>query len=209
MSTTTPPSPPPQPGAWRPLACPRCVLRDFREEDLPVFSAYRSDPLVARYQSWSPPFTLEDARAFHETLRATPFGAPGTWYQIAIADPTTDALLGDCAVHFLEDGMQAEIGFTMAREHQGRGLMREAVSALLDHLFGELGKHRVIAVTDARNDGAIRLLSGLGFRREGHFLQNVFFKGAWGDEMLFACLASERRERRAKVAEAPHDRLTK
>lgn len=181
---------------WHPLPCSRCVLRDFREDDLAAFAAYRSDPLVARYQSWSPPFTMEDARAFHETLRATAFGAPGTWYQIAVADRATDALVGDCALHFLEDGMQVEIGFTMAREWSGRGLMREALTALLDRVFGEMGKHRATALTDTRNEPAIRLLEGLGFRREGHFLQNAFFKGAWCDELLFACLAAEWRARR-------------
>lgn len=176
---------------WRPLACPHAVLRDLHEGDLAAFSAYRSDPSVARYQSWSPPYPLEQARALFDAVRATPFDTPGTWYQIAIADPQSDALMGDCAVHFLEDGRQVEIGFTLARAHQGRGLMREAVTALLDRLFGELGKHRASALMDARNEGAIRLVSGLGFRKEGHFLQNVFFKGEWGDEVLFACLAAE------------------
>jgi RimJ/RimL family protein N-acetyltransferase len=174
----------PSPSLWRPLLTPRCRLRDFREDDLPAFAAYRSDPAIARYQSWTPPYDLERARAFLESLRATPWNTPGTWYQIAIADAASDALLGDCAVHFLDDGMQVELGFTLSPAQHGRGLMREAVTALLDHLFGELAKHRAVAITDALNDGAVRLLTGLGFRREGHFLKNVFFKGAWGDEML-------------------------
>lgn len=182
---------------WNPLPCPRCLLRDFTEADLPAFAAYRSDPAVAQFQSWSPPYSLEAARALYDGVRATPFGTPDTWYQLAIADLQTGALMGDCALHFLDDGAQIELGFTMAQAHQGRGIAREAVTALLDHVFGPLGKHRVIATTDALNDGAIRLLSRLGFRREGHFLQNVFFKGAWGDEMLFACLATEWRARRA------------
>lgn len=185
---------------WRPLPCSRCLLRDLQDRDLAAFAEYRSDPLVACYQSWSPPFSLEDARDLLRSVRSTPLDMPGTWYQIAIADPATDALMGDCALHFLDDGMQVEIGFTMARAHQGRGIMREAVSALLDRVFGEMGKHRVTALTDARNEGAIRLLDGLGFRREGHFLKNVFFKGAWGDEMSFACLAEEWRARRPALA---------
>lgn len=179
-----------------PIPCARCLLRPLRDTDLEAFAAYRSDPEVARYQSWSPPFSIERARALLDSVRAAPFGTPGTWYQIAIADPGTDALLGDCALHFLEDGQQIELGFTLARAHQGRGLVREAVTALLDHVFGALSRHRVFAVTDARNESAIRLLTHLGFRREGHFLQSVFFKGAWGDEMLFACLAAEWKARR-------------
>ncbi len=52
-------------------------------------------------------------------------------------------------------------------------------------------KHRVIAITDTRNTASFKLLEKLGFRREGHYVQNIFFKGAWGDEYLYALLASE------------------
>ena len=51
--------------------------------------------------------------------------------------------------------------------------------------------HRVIAVTDAENAAAAALLTRVGFRKEAHFRDNVFFKGAWGSEFLFAMLASE------------------
>jgi RimJ/RimL family protein N-acetyltransferase len=168
----------------------RCSLRPFLESDLEVFAAYRADPNVARFQSWSS-YSLDDARQLYATLGKTVFGAPGTWFQIAIAGRQDDALLGDCAVHFLEDGRQVEIGFTLARQHQGKGFAKEALSLLLDYLFTQMGKHRVIAITDAENHPARKLLLGLGFRQEAHYIQNVFFKGSWGDECLFACLASE------------------
>lgn len=182
---------------------PRSVLRPFREADLATLAAYRSDPEVARYQGWTPPFTMDDARDFLRGLQAVRFGTPGTWYQLALADPATDAVMGDCALHFLEDHRQVEIGFTLARPFQGRGLMREAVTALLDQVFGPLRKHRVIAITDARNESAHHLLDRLGFRKEGHFLKNIFFKGEWGDEMQHACLAEEWLARRPASAAVP------
>jgi len=37
----------------------RLVIRRFRPEDAPAFAAYRSDPDVARYQSWTPPLSLK------------------------------------------------------------------------------------------------------------------------------------------------------
>lgn len=178
------------------ISTPQCLLRPLEEDDLEAFALYRSDPEVARYQSWWPPVLLEDARALLARVRAAPFGTPGTWHQIAVTDSFTGALLGDCAVHFLEDGRQIEIGFTLARAHQGRGYMREALPALLDHLFGPLATHRVHARTDARNKPAIALLEHLGFRREAHFIQSDFFKGAWCDELVFACLATEWQARR-------------
>lgn len=84
-----------------------------------------------------------------------------------------------------------EIGFTIAPEYQGQQVAFEAVSALLGYLFVELDKHRVIAITDVDNLACCRLLEKLGFRREAHYVKNIFFKGAWGDEYLYAMLREE------------------
>lgn len=53
------------------------------------------------------------------------------------------------------------------------------------------GLHRVIGVTDAKNGAAAAVLERLGMRREAHFVENVFFKGAWGDEYQYALLGRE------------------
>ncbi len=63
-------------------------------------------------------------------------------------------------------------------------------------------------MVDCLNDRSVALLERLGFRREGHFLQNVWFKGAWGDEYLYAILREEWLARRGEGAEktpgSPH-----
>ena len=83
------------------------------------------------------------------------------------------------------------MGFTLAPAHQGQGYGTEAVTALLGHCFDTLGLHRVVAVTDALNTPSAALLARVGMRREAHFHENVFFKGAWGSELLFAVLERE------------------
>ena len=62
---------------------------------------------------------------------------------------------------------------------------------MLDYAFGTLGLHRIIAVADCRNAPSVALLEQLGMRREGHFLENVWFKGRWSDEYLYAVLRHE------------------
>ena len=59
--------------------------------------------------------------------------------------------------------------------------MVEAVRALLGYVFGTLNLHRVIGGTDAKNTAAATVLERVGMRREGHFIENTFFKGAWGE----------------------------
>ena len=171
------------------LTTERLIISAFIKEDLEIFSRYRAQPEVARYQSWSE-FTYSDALSLFQKTNYANFGVPGCWYQLAIADATNYHLLGDLAVHFI-DSEQVEIGFTIAPEYQHQQLAKEAVTALLDYLFNSLNRHRVVATTDTRNMACCRLLEGLGFRREAHFRQNIFFKGAWSDEYQYAMLKNE------------------
>ena len=173
------------------LRSPRLILRRFRPSDLPTFCAYRSDPRVARYQDWES-WSEEEGRLFFQRQMPHHPDMPGTWFQVAIELAETGALVGDCGLHTLADRPgQSEIGFTLAFEHQGKGYATEAVRCLLAYVFRALGKHRVIAVTDTRNAPAARLLERVGMRREGHFLENVWFKGGWGDEYQYALLERE------------------
>ncbi len=116
----------------------------------------------------------------------------GTWFQMAIDHREAGVIVGDCGLKAIEGQPgQVEIGFTLSPDHQGKGYATEALTRLLDYIFGELRKHRVTAVTDARNAPAVRLLERVRMRREGHFIQNIWFKGSWGDEYLYALLAQE------------------
>ncbi len=108
---------------------------------------------------------------------------------MAIADDVSDTLIGDCALHFLEEGEELEIGFTLAPERQGRGLAREAVGLLLAHGFDGMGKKCISAITDAENLAAQKLLLALGFRKEAE--REVLFKGKAGKERVYLMAGSD------------------
>ncbi len=110
------------------------------------------------------------------------------WTQIAIANLESDALIGDIGFNRL-DIHQAELGFTLETRSQSNGLMREALTALLDHAFESMALHRVTANTDARNTASQRLLERLGFRLEGISRENWLEDGRWYDEHHYALLA--------------------
>ena len=179
------------------LETERLTLRSFQDGDTQAFAAYRSDPDVARYQDWDVPYSIEEATKFVEAMKAAnPPGTPGEWYQIAIEHKEQGNLIGDCVFHVLaEDARQAKIGFTLSSNHQGQGYATEAVTSLLDYLFGELQLHRVHAICDVENLASSKLLERLGMRREGHFVENIWFKGKWGSEYLYALLRDEWVER--------------
>jgi RimJ/RimL family protein N-acetyltransferase len=178
--------------AFAALTSERLVLRRFRPEDLDAFVAYRSDPGVARYQSWEAPYPRSQARQFLQELEAIHPDTPGEWFQFAVALRATDRLIGDCAAHVpADDPRQAEIGFTLAPEHQGHGYATEAVRRLLRYLLIERGKHRVSATCDDRNTRSAAVLERVGMRREGHLVESTWSKGEWTNDLLYAVLRHE------------------
>ncbi|MEW5868396.1 MAG: GNAT family protein [Chloroflexota bacterium] len=170
---------------------PRLILRAFEDRDQHAFAAYRSDPQVAEYQGWEAPYSLEQAGEFIADMRQVAPGTPGKWLQVAIEIKSSGALAGDVAFHLSEDSRQAMIGCTLAAASQGQGYAREAVTRLLDYLFGELKLHRVVATTDELNAASVHLLEALGLRREVHFIENLWFKGRWSSEYYYAILQEE------------------
>lgn len=178
------------------LETPRLVLRHLQAADAPHLFTYRSDPEVARYQSWVS-MTADEAQRFVAQQAESRPGIPGEWFQFAVALKETNQLIGDCAMKTIQElgqpmhAQQAEIGYTFSRDYQRQGLATEAISALLDYIFGTLNLHRVIAITDCRNAASIALLSRLGFRREARFIEGYWLKGTWIDEYLYAILKRE------------------
>jgi RimJ/RimL family protein N-acetyltransferase len=167
----------------------RLILRRFIDADLAAFLAYLNDPQVARYQSWES-YTEQQAREVIEKGKTLEPGQPGQWFTFALELKETHKLIGHVALK-MEDDRQAEIGFTLSREYHGKGLALEAVTCVMDYAFNRLGLHRIKAITDCENDASVALLGRLGMRREGHFIQHIWFKGQWGDEYLYAILREE------------------
>jgi RimJ/RimL family protein N-acetyltransferase len=172
------------------LRTDRLVLRRFRTEDAVTFAAYRSDPEVARYQDWDS-CSQEEADAFVREMATSHPGVPGEWFQFAIADQESDEHVGDVGLGVdADDTSRAELGFTLARAHQGRGYATEAVSRVIDYAFEQLGADAVYAVADARNDASIALLERIGMRRTT--IEHVRFKGEWCDEHTYELRRDER-----------------
>ncbi|HET9819705.1 MAG TPA: GNAT family protein [Rhodanobacteraceae bacterium] len=167
----------------------RLRLDALQRGDADALFAYRGDPVVSRYQGWKP-VSAADAGHFIETqLRVAP-DTPGTWWQRAIRLRDSGELIGDFGLHFM-DADTVELGITLAPAHQRQGYAREALEVVLDFVFGGLHKHRVVASVDPRNTACVKLLEGLGMRREAHFRQSVRCGEEWADDLVFALLERE------------------
>jgi len=149
-----------------PLELDHIVLRKLHTGDLDAFLAYRTDPLVARFQGWET-MTRQQATAFLECESRFDGFRPGHWSQLGIAMTKDDRLIGDAGVWLAEDGETAELGLSLARHVQGRGLGTEAVCALLQLILATTPAATVLAHADERNEPCLRALARAGMERCG------------------------------------------
>jgi RimJ/RimL family protein N-acetyltransferase len=169
----------------------RLHLRGLRLEDAIVISAYRGLPEVAKYQSWTT-FGLEDATQLIADQLTVKSAAADSWVQLMIVLTESGQPIGDCGIHFPSNALQqVELGITLDPSYQNRGFACEAIEGVLGYVFDSLNMHRASATTDAENTAAQNLFQRLGFRREAHLVEHVWFKGAWGSEYVFAMLQRE------------------
>lgn len=112
------------------------------------------------------------------------------WQQFALLGKD-GAMVGDLGIRFSPPwNATAEIGFALDPRRQGQGLCAEAVEAMVRRLFRN-GRRRVVAVTDARNRKAQRVLERCWFREEGRFVESWRDGDSWYDEISYARLASD------------------
>ena len=173
------------------LETERLIIRNLNPKDVDDFYFYRSNPEVTRYQSFDV-MTREQAEKFIESQKDRTFGKPGEWVQYAIENKETEKLIGDCAIKLDQhDQRIAEIGITLSHTEQKKGFARETMNAVLQFLFSLQDFHRVVEIVDAENESSVKLLENCGFKKEGHFIENIFFKGKWGSEFQYAMLRKD------------------
>ena len=100
-------------------------------------------------------------------------------------------MIGRCVLfHFDEPNQRAEIGFILNREYWRRGLMRQAVEAVIQFGFNRLNLHRIEADVDPDNVASLALLESLGFKREGYFAERWLVGDEWKDSVMLGLLKS-------------------
>jgi len=143
----------------------RLVLRAITPHDVDALFGIFGDPELTRY--WGHP-SLANRAAAETLFEAIQAGAAsGELFQWGITLCGTGDLIGTCTLASLDrQHRRAEIGAALAPKNHGQGYAEEAVRAVINHGFDELGLHRVTADVDPRNVPALRLVERLGFRKE-------------------------------------------
>jgi ribosomal-protein-alanine N-acetyltransferase len=173
-----------------PLETPRLRLRRFTLDDVDDVWEYTGDPEVTRYLILdTQPNRREATKLLEKAIAAYESLDSPIW---AVDYKLENKVVGGCSMRNWERASgRVEIAYALSRRYWQRGIMTEALQALLDLGFERMGLNRVEAHTMPLNVASSRLLEKLGFRCEGIMRQREFFKGAYQDLALYSLLASD------------------
>jgi RimJ/RimL family protein N-acetyltransferase len=172
------------------IDAPRVGLRLLERSDLTALMRMNGDPEVTRFLPYATWADERDAEAWFTRMQAVQAG--GSAWQFVVVDRALGEAVGTCLLFRWDEGSaRAELGYALARSHWGRGVMREALGALIGCAFGPMALRRLEAEVDPRNAASCRLLLGLGFATEGLRRERWLNHGQPVDVLGFGLLARE------------------
>ena len=169
------------------LNTPRLRLRRLTMRDAEDIFRYSRDAEVARHVLWDPHRTLGDSRAYlRYMLRRYRNHEPASW---GIEWRETGQIIGTIGFMWIQsDNNAAEVGYSLARSFWNRGVMTEALKAVIDHGFGSMNLNRIEAQHETTNPASGAVMRKCGMVREGTLRQRLYNKGRYVDVELYAIL---------------------
>ncbi|WP_413668517.1 GNAT family N-acetyltransferase [Mucilaginibacter sp. Mucisp86] len=150
------------------LTTDRLHLRGLLDSDTPQIMAIRSNAEVNKYLGRSNDITIDGARSFIKKIEGIISRGEGFYWAITLKDDND--LIGTICYWNLElTDKKAEIGYELYPDQQGKGLMQEALSAVLKYGFETAGFEVIAACPVGGNESSVKLLIKNGFYLAGHF----------------------------------------
>jgi ribosomal-protein-alanine N-acetyltransferase len=163
------------------LRTERLVLRPACSGDLDALHAIMRQPRAMAYWSTPPHDTLAQTADFLDGMMTIP---PGEGEDFAIEHQ--GRMIGKAGLYRFPD-----IGYILDPHHWGRGLMREALRAVIARAFAVHGLPRIQADVDPRNAASLRLLARLGFRETDRQARTWLVGEEWCDSVYLVLDAAD------------------
>jgi RimJ/RimL family protein N-acetyltransferase len=148
------------------LTTNRLLLRQIQPHDAEALFAILSDEESMEFYGHEPHQFLDETKDLIRQIEERYARKEALRWCITLQGE--DRLIGSCSLFHFDVGFHcAETGYELKRAFRGKGIMTEAMSAILAFGFRELWLHRVEAVIDIANERSKGLLLKLGFTYEG------------------------------------------
>ncbi len=175
------------------IETPRLILRPFTMADAePMFRNWASDPEVNKHMTWPVHASVDVTRELLSRWIDS-YEKPDYYnWTIVLKENGPEPIGNISAAHIKEKTRCAYIGYCMSRAHWGKGVMTEALTAVIDFFFDEVGINRVEADHDPSNPASGRVMQKAGMTYEGTMRQAGLSNQGIIDVSRWAILRSDR-----------------
>ncbi len=161
------------------------LLRPFRKSDDKILARRINDWSIYRYTMNIPyPYSVRDARKFLRKVIAQYRQRSSMGLHLVI--DIDDELAGSVSLVKIEKGHKAELGYWLAKEYRGQGIVSRAVAEMVKIGFNKLKLKKIYAYVFTNNTASYRVLVKNGFKKEGLLIQHVKKNGKLKDEYILA-----------------------
>ena len=172
------------------LRTKRLLLRKLKRSDAPEMFFLRSNEQVLRYLGKEPAKTITEAEEFIGRINKEVDENRSILWGIALLDDPAVIIGTICLWNFNRDHYRSEIGYILHPDFWRKGIMKEAINCVADYGFNILGLHSIEAMLSPENIASTGLLESTGFVKEGHLKENFYFRGEFGDTLIYSKLKS-------------------
>ena len=168
----------------------RLILRKLTMRDASDMFRYCQDKEVARHVLWEAHTSILETRAYiRYNLYQYRSGEPASW---GIVLRETNRVVGTIGyMSYNADNSTVEIGYSLAREQWSKGLMTEALLAVIGETFRTLKVHRIEAMHFTDNPASGRVMEKCGLIHEGHMRERICCKGVFRDVEMWGILRKD------------------
>ncbi|MES2704048.1 MAG: GNAT family protein [Bacteroidota bacterium] len=173
------------------LETERLLLRGTTPENVDALYALRANGDVMRYIDRPRPKSNDDILALIEKIQNIVASNNGIEWGLTLKE--TGKYIGTISFHqLIKENYRAEIGYLLDPAQHGKGIMDEAMKAVLDYGFNIMQLHSVEANVNPENMASRKLLERNGFAQEAYFKENHFWNGQFFDTVIYSLLAPAR-----------------
>lgn len=165
----------------------RLVLRKIQLEDAVEIKKMRQNNRVNQFIARNPISGEEEAKELVRKTADAFIGKQGIGWAGVLRDRAE--IIGTCGFNRIDYlNNRAEIGGELSVDYWGKNIALEAVQAIVDFGFRQMNLHAIEAVLSPENRGAIYLLESLGFEKEAHFKERIYFNNTYSDMAVYTLL---------------------
>ena len=167
------------------LTTDRLILRKLEMDDAGELLKLRSDESVNKYLERPKSTTINEVIEFINKIE-TGISKNESFYW-AISLKNESKLIGTiCLWNLDKENSRAEVGYELLPAYQGKGLMQEALSKIIEYAFQTLGFKTITAYPDSANERSVRILEKNNFRRDKTLEDEYYREGGSVNEVIYS-----------------------